>query len=67
VSDKEYDDDDQHIEAKPPKRCSSRLPKKRTILTMFATALSIMGGETTFIENLSGLTSLRAKIERCQE
>ncbi len=64
VSDEEYeDDDDRHSETKPlAKRRSSRIPKKRTILTMLVTALSIMGGETTFIENSPGLTSLNAKL-----
>jgi hypothetical protein len=52
VSDKEPDADDHHAVTKPPKRRSSRIPKKRTMLTMFATALSIMGGGDHFYQKL---------------
>jgi hypothetical protein len=44
VSDEETDTDNHHAKTSPPKRRSSRIPKKCTMLTMLATALSIMGG-----------------------
>jgi hypothetical protein len=49
--------------AEGAKRCSNRHPKKRTIISMLATALSALGGSTTFIENTAPMNDLQATIK----
>jgi hypothetical protein len=59
--------DDEEIKTPTvPQRRVKRLVKKRTFLSMLATALSLVGRETVLFSNVDPVTALHAKCEMPQ-